>query len=112
MMRWRRVYVWTETLSCTPRLRYDRRMEHALSPTPDTLYAHALKLHAGDRAVLAGFREAGRLAGGRPEAAPAEGAGAGHAGRPRRRWAPEAGAPGRLMRWAAHNERRGRDADR
>ena len=47
------VCVCAETLSLTPLLRYDGLMEHSLSPTPDELYAQALKLHAGDRAVLA-----------------------------------------------------------
>ena len=61
MMHWRRVYVWVEVLSCTPRLRYDRRKDHALSPIPDARYAHALMLHAGDHAVLAGFQEAAVL---------------------------------------------------
>ena len=31
-----------ETLRCPPRLRYDRRTEHALAPTLDTHAAHAL----------------------------------------------------------------------
>ena len=48
------VCVCAETLSLTPILRYDGLMEHSLSPTPDERYAHALKLHACDRAVLAG----------------------------------------------------------
>ena len=54
MMRWRRVCVCTDRLSLTPLLRYDGHMEHALSPTPDARDAHALQLHVGDRAVLAG----------------------------------------------------------
>ena len=44
-------------MRCPPRLRYDRRTEHALSPTLDTHAAHALQLHAGDCAVLARCRE-------------------------------------------------------
>jgi hypothetical protein len=48
------VCVCVDTLSLTPLLRYDRCMDHALSPTPDARDAHALQRQAGDRAVLAG----------------------------------------------------------
>lgn len=47
------VCVCVDTLSLTPLLRYDGRMDHALSPIPDARDAHALQRHVGDRAVLA-----------------------------------------------------------
>jgi hypothetical protein len=46
--------VCADTLSLIPLLRYDGRMEHALSLTPDARDAQALQLHVGDRVVLAG----------------------------------------------------------
>ena len=54
MIRWRRVCICADTLSLTPLLRYDGRIAHAPSPTPEARDAHALQLHVDDRAVLAG----------------------------------------------------------
>src|SRR5262249_26504141 len=124
--------VCADTLSLTLLVRYDGHIEHALSSTPDARDAHALQLHVGGRAVLAGGgrgslepstddgggRHVGRPAGhqqcstgGRHEVAPAGVASAGHQGRPRRRWYAEAGAQGQLLTWTARNERRARHAD-
>lgn len=47
--------VWADTLSLTPLLRYDGHMAQTLSSIPEARDAHALQLHAGDRAMWAGL---------------------------------------------------------